>query len=179
MAIVRQADSDKQAVCLFPGCGKEFASIRNGKRHFRTTHQIMEPKSCIICQKQFKNDDVMTNHLKKDHQVTKKEVAEAKKIGMAKQDFLLVIGQKNVVIYIGSPDLYIFLLFIFYFLLELLLFLNRFAAPLLVRDHPVKKNFHRLEMPNDITRICMPALILWKIMMRKKIETNLYRFCYF
>ena len=57
----------------------------------------MIPIECIFCQKKVKNEPAYVAHLKKFHDVTKKQVEEAKKIEMVGQDYLLVISEKNVV----------------------------------------------------------------------------------
>jgi hypothetical protein len=92
-AILRRADGKTQ--CQI--CGREFTTLPNGKRHYRTSHMEVTPFECIFCRKMVKNDAVYGTHLKTKHDVTKKQVKDAQKIEMDGQDdYLLVISEKNV-----------------------------------------------------------------------------------
>ena len=56
------------------------------------------PFECIFCRKMVKSDAAYGAHLKKNHDVTIKQVKDAQKIEMDGQDdYLLVISEKNVV----------------------------------------------------------------------------------
>ena len=74
-----------------------FTALASGKRHYRTQHMEATPIECIFCRKMLKNEAASVVHLKKIHDVTKKQVEEAKKIEMDGEDYLLVISEKNVV----------------------------------------------------------------------------------
>merc|ERR1712150_463313 len=90
-AILRRADGKTQ--CQI--CGKEFTLLSSGKRHYKNTHEAISHE-CILCHKTLKNDSAYVLHLKKNHDVTKKQIEEAKVIKMQEQDYLLVISEKNV-----------------------------------------------------------------------------------
>ena len=78
---------------------REFSSLPNGKRHYRTLHMETIPFKCICCDQMVKNDAAYVLHLKKIHDVTKKQIDAARKIEMDGEDFLLVISEKIVVIF--------------------------------------------------------------------------------
>ena len=75
---------------------REFTLLSSGKRHYKNTHEAISHE-CILCHKTLKNDSAYVLHLKKNHDVTKKQIEEAKVIKMQEQDYLLVISEKNVV----------------------------------------------------------------------------------
>ena len=75
------------------------SGLANGKRHYRTLHMETIPFKCICCDQMVKNDAAYVLHLKKIHDVTKKQIDAARKIEMDGKDFLLVISEKIVVIF--------------------------------------------------------------------------------
>ena len=80
-----------------PECGKEFSSVGNMKRHYKNDHAVMPPTPCTICKQEFRNEAAYDAHLKKVHEVTRREINAAKRIPMDNQDFLLAISDKCVV----------------------------------------------------------------------------------
>ena len=80
-----------------PACGKEFSSVGNMKRHYKNDHAVMEPTPCTICKMEFRNESAYDTHLKKVHEVTRREINAAKRLPMDNQDFLLAISDKCVV----------------------------------------------------------------------------------
>ena len=90
---------DGKTKCLI--CHREFAANStakaNARRHYRNVHSNMAPSPCIICKTVFKNEEKYHAHLKKDHNVSIKQVKEAKTIQLTSQDFLMEISPKHVV----------------------------------------------------------------------------------
>ena len=80
-----------------PACGKEFSSVGNMKRHYKNDHAVMPPTPCTICKQEFRNEAAYDTHLKKVHEVTRREINAAKRMPMDNQDFLLEISAKCVV----------------------------------------------------------------------------------
>ena len=78
---------------------REFSALTSGKRHYRNLHMETIPFKCICCDQMVKNDAAYVLHLKKIHDVTKKQIDAARKIEMDGKDFLLVISEKIVVIF--------------------------------------------------------------------------------
>ena len=78
---------------------REFSNLASGKRHYRNLHMETIPFKCICCDQMVKNDAAYVLHLKKIHDVTKKQIDAARKIEMDGKDFLLVISEKIVVIF--------------------------------------------------------------------------------
>ena len=77
------------------------------------------PIECIFCRKMLKNEAASVVHLKKIHDVTKKQVEEAKKIEMDGEDYLLVISEKNVVGFLKLIS-YCLVIFLHFYLIIIL-----------------------------------------------------------
>ena len=43
-------------------CGKQFSAENSKKRHMRDQHTLVEPQTCEICHKTFKNKNTIMTH---------------------------------------------------------------------------------------------------------------------
>ena len=55
--------------CFVEGCGKEFSSSGNARRHVKNTHQEIDI-TCVICNNVSKNPTAYAKHLKDVHKTT-------------------------------------------------------------------------------------------------------------
>ena len=86
---------DQKVQCQI--CKKIYTDKSNAQRHYRNDHMTMDPTPCVLCKTEFKNNEKYNFHLKKIHNVSMKQVKEAKTIQMNGQDFLLAISPDQVV----------------------------------------------------------------------------------
>ena len=100
---------------------REFTLLSSGKRHYKNTHEAISHE-CILCHKTLKNDSAYVLHLKKNHDVTKKQIEEAKVIKMQEQDYLLVISEKNVVGFLKLIS-YCLVIFLHFYLIIYFIFI--------------------------------------------------------
>jgi len=78
-------------------CNKEFSNKANARRHYKTTHEEIEPTPCPLgCGLEFRNPASLDGHLQKVHLVTKQQIKNAEKIQMSETNFLLVLAKDNV-----------------------------------------------------------------------------------
>merc|ERR1719305_1719158 len=63
------------AICTCNVCGKILSCMSSARRHFKTTHEEIEPTPCPLgCGFESKNPTSLDMHLKNVHSVTKKEI---------------------------------------------------------------------------------------------------------
>merc|ERR1712223_1245083 len=98
--ITRSADG---TTCTCNVCGKVLSVMSSARRHYKTTHEEIEPTPCPLgCGLEFKNPTSLENHLKNVHSVTKQQIKHAQRIPMSSQDFLLVLASDNVMCFTAS-----------------------------------------------------------------------------